>query len=72
MRSRPLAWSIVATWTSSWFMIVFIRSLAAMVSKAKLRGDTCTIIMLRGTTETPALPESSKSASSTVMSVSGS
>ena len=56
MRSRPVAWSIVATCTSSWFMIVFIRSFAAIVSNAKLRGETCTIIVLRGTTETPALP----------------
>ena len=37
-------------------MMVFIRSLAAMVSNAKLRGETCTIIVLRGTTDTPALP----------------
>ena len=29
----PPDWSIVATWTSSWFMIVFIRSFVAMVSK---------------------------------------
>ena len=37
-------------------MIVFMRSLAAIVSNAKLNGAICTIIVLRGTTETPALP----------------
>jgi hypothetical protein len=46
--------------------------LAAIVSKVKLSGATCTIMVLRGTTDTPALPWSSKSTSRTVMSVSGS
>jgi len=36
-------------------MIVFIRSLAAIVSKAKLSGEICTIMKLRGRTETQTL-----------------
>ena len=56
IRSRAAVWSSVATCTSSWFMIVFIRSLAAIVSNAKLSGEICTIMKLRGRTETPALP----------------
>ncbi len=67
-----MAWSIVATWTSSWFMSVFSRSLAAIVSKAKWMGAIWTVSALRGTTEAPALPLSAKSTSSTVTGWAGS
>ena len=48
-RSVPAAWSMVTTWTSSWFMIVFIRSFAGIVSKAKLSGAIWIPRKLRGT-----------------------
>ena len=65
-RSVPAAWSMVTTWTSSWFMIVFIRSFAGIVSKAKLSGAIWIPRKLRGTALAPALPESAKSVRSTV------
>ncbi len=63
--------SIVATWTSSWFMMTFIRSLPAMVSNAKLNGEICTSTVSYGTTPAPAFPASEKSASSTVIGEAG-
>jgi len=48
-------------------MMMFIRSLPAMVSNAKLNGAICTFTVLYGTTVAPALPESEKSVSRTVI-----
>ena len=65
-RSPPAAWSMLATCTSSWFMMVFIRSFAARVSKAKLRGAISALTEFLGTEVAPALPESEKSVKRTV------
>ena len=37
-------------------MMVFMRSLAVIVSNAKLNGAICTRMLLRGTDVAPALP----------------
>ena len=52
-------------------MMMFIRSLPAMVSKAKLKGAICTLTASLGTAVADALPESSKSTSNTVISSDG-
>ena len=52
-------------------MMMLIRSLPAMVSKAKLSGAVWTVRALRGTTVAEALPESSRSRMSTVTSSDG-
>ena len=70
-RSGLAAWSIATTCTSSWFMMMFIRSLPAIVSNAKLRGAICTVMAFLGTAVADAFPESSKSTSRTVMSSDG-
>ena len=48
-------------------MIVFMRSLATIVSNVKLSGAICTRSVSCGTLVAPALPESEKSVSSTVI-----
>ncbi len=53
-------------------MIAFIRSLDGIVSNAYDSGAMWTVSALRGTEVAPALPESCRSSSRTLMSVSGS
>ncbi len=53
-------------------MMMFIRSLPAMVSNAKFSGAICTVRMSRGTDVADAFPESSRSSISTVISSEGS
>ena len=67
MRSERAAWSIVTMWTSSWFMIRFMRSLLVTVSNGALTRRELTARMFRGTVLALAPPPSSKSVSSTVM-----
>ena len=59
-------------WTSSWFMSVFIRSLAAIVSKMNAMGAICTVTRSPGTVDAPAFPLSDRSTSSTSGSFFGS
>ncbi len=63
---------MATTCSSSWFMMMFIRSLPAMVSNAKLSGAICTVSRSLGTDVAEALPESSRSSIRTVISSEGS
>jgi hypothetical protein len=55
-RSSADATSVVATWTISWFIVEYIRSLLGFVSKALAAGATSMRSKVFGAGETPALP----------------
>ncbi len=67
MRSERAVRSSVTMWTSSWFMIRFMRSLLVTVSKGAFTGAMLMARLFRGTELALAPPASAKSVSSTVM-----
>ena len=48
--------SLCTTWTSSWFIVEYMRSLAGLVSNARDSGATSMISVPRGAAYASALP----------------